>query len=44
MKSPADVYWAYQELYRIAPTLSQEEYLRRDRYLFRRLKALGLTP
>jgi hypothetical protein len=42
--NPADIYYAYQELYRIAPTLSQEEYLRRDRELFEKLKALGLTP
>ena len=42
--NPADIFYAYQELYRIAPTLSQEEYLRRDRYLFNKLKALGLTP
>ena len=39
--NPADIYWAYQELYRIAPTLSQEEYQRRDRELFRELKAIG---
>jgi hypothetical protein len=42
--NPADIYWAYQELYRIAPTLTQSEYLRRDRELYARLKALGRTP
>lgn len=38
--NPADIYWAYQELYRIAPTLTQEEYLRRDRELYDKLKEI----
>jgi hypothetical protein len=38
--NPADIYWAYQELYRIAPTLSQLEYLRRDRELYKAWKKL----
>lgn len=38
--NPADIYWAYQELYRAAPTLSQEEYLQRDRELYNQLKAI----
>ena len=38
--NPADIYWAYQELYRIAPTLTQEEYLKRDRELYKALKAI----
>jgi len=42
--NPADIFYAYQELYRIAPTLSQKEYIKRDRYLFNKLKAFGLTP
>ena len=42
--NPADIYYAYQELYRIAPTLSQEEYLKRDRELYKKLKAFGRTP
>jgi hypothetical protein len=42
--NPADIYYAYQELYRIAPLLTQEEYIKRDRYLFNKLKALGRTP
>ena len=42
--NPADIYCAYQELYRIAPTLTQEEYLKRDRELYKKLKAFGRTP
>jgi hypothetical protein len=38
--NPADIYWAYQELYRIAPLLTQKEYLQRDRYLYEALKAI----
>lgn len=38
--NPADVYWAYQELYRIAPQLTQEEYLKRDKELYEALMRL----
>ena len=38
--NPADIYYAYQALYLIAPTLSQEEYLKRDRELYYMLKAI----
>jgi hypothetical protein len=41
---PADILNAYAELYRIAPLLTQKEYLRRDRELFEKLKAFGRTP
>ena len=41
MMNPADIYYAYQELYRIAPTLTQKEYLKRDKELYERLKKLG---
>lgn len=36
--TPAQIYWAYQELYREAPFISQQEYLRRDAQLFAELK------
>ena len=38
--NPADIYYAYQELYRIAPTLSHLEYMRRDQELYRALKKI----
>jgi hypothetical protein len=38
--NPADIYWAYQELYRIAPLLTQEEYLKRDRELYDKLQEI----